>query len=99
MKAFKLQMPGNNSEENIQHSKHGKSLKSRINNLSCIGSIINIMNYYLKLPDITVHSYLYVFIMFCISFLVHINQYQNYIFVKLLQWGGERHVQGFGGKT
>jgi hypothetical protein len=27
--AFKLQMPGNNPKENIQHSKHGKSLKSR----------------------------------------------------------------------
>jgi hypothetical protein len=28
--AFKLQTPGNNSEESIRHSKHGESLKSRI---------------------------------------------------------------------
>jgi hypothetical protein len=27
--AFKLQMPGNNPEESIQHSKQGESLKSR----------------------------------------------------------------------
>jgi hypothetical protein len=29
--AFKLQTPGNNPKENIRHSKHGGSLKSRIN--------------------------------------------------------------------
>jgi hypothetical protein len=28
--AFKLQTPGNNPEESKRHSKHGKSLKSRI---------------------------------------------------------------------
>jgi hypothetical protein len=27
--AFKLQTPGNNPKENIRHSKHGESLKSR----------------------------------------------------------------------
>jgi hypothetical protein len=28
--AFKLQTPGNNPEESIRHSKHKKSLKSKI---------------------------------------------------------------------
>jgi hypothetical protein len=27
--AYKIQMPGNYPEENIQHTEHGKSLKSR----------------------------------------------------------------------
>jgi hypothetical protein len=27
--AYKIQTPGNNPEENIQHSEHGKILKSR----------------------------------------------------------------------
>jgi hypothetical protein len=27
--AYKIQMPGNYSEENIQHTEHGESLKSR----------------------------------------------------------------------
>jgi hypothetical protein len=30
MSAHKIEMPGNNPEENIQHSEHSKSLKSRI---------------------------------------------------------------------
>jgi len=30
MSAYKIQTPGNYPEENIQHSEHGKSLKSRI---------------------------------------------------------------------
>jgi hypothetical protein len=30
MLAYKIQMPGNYPEESIQHSEHGKSLKSRI---------------------------------------------------------------------
>ena len=28
--AYKMQTPGNNPEENIQHSEHGESLKLRI---------------------------------------------------------------------
>jgi len=28
--AYKIQMPGNYPEENIQHTEHGESLKSRI---------------------------------------------------------------------
>jgi len=28
--AYKIQMPGNYPEENIQHIEHGKSLKSRV---------------------------------------------------------------------
>jgi len=31
--AYKIQMPGNYPEESIQHSEHGKSLKSRRVNL------------------------------------------------------------------
>jgi len=30
MPAYKIQAPGNYPEENIQHTEHGKSLKSRI---------------------------------------------------------------------
>jgi hypothetical protein len=41
MSAYKIQMPGNYPEESIQHSEHGKSLKSRkfiMSNLPhCIG--------------------------------------------------------------
>jgi len=29
MSAYKIQTPGNYPEENIQHTEHGKSLKSR----------------------------------------------------------------------
>ena len=29
--AYKIQTPGNYPEENIQHTEHGESLKSRIN--------------------------------------------------------------------
>jgi hypothetical protein len=31
MSAYKIQRPGNYPEENIQHTEHGDSLKSRIN--------------------------------------------------------------------
>jgi hypothetical protein len=30
--AYKIQMPGNHPEENIQHTEHGESLKSKIIN-------------------------------------------------------------------
>jgi hypothetical protein len=30
MSAYKIQMPGNYPEENIQHSEQGESLKSRM---------------------------------------------------------------------
>ena len=41
--AYKLQTPGNYPEENIQHTEHGESLKSRrrrtlINVATCLGS-------------------------------------------------------------
>jgi hypothetical protein len=31
--SFKLQTPGNNLKENIQHLKHGESLKPRLKNV------------------------------------------------------------------
>ena len=31
--AYKIQTPGNYPEENIQHTEHGESLKSRINHM------------------------------------------------------------------
>jgi len=31
MKTHKIQTPGNRPEESVQHSEHGKSLKSRTN--------------------------------------------------------------------
>jgi hypothetical protein len=31
--AYKLQMPGNYREENIQHPEHGEGLKSRTENI------------------------------------------------------------------
>ena len=33
--AYKIQTPGNYPEENIQHSKHGESFKSRISEPVC----------------------------------------------------------------
>jgi len=33
--AYKIQAPGNNPEENIQHTEHGESLKSRIHPILC----------------------------------------------------------------
>jgi len=30
--AYKIQMPGNNPEESVQHSEHSDRLKSRISN-------------------------------------------------------------------
>jgi len=35
MSAYKIQMPGNYPEESIQHSEHGKSLKSRVSKYAC----------------------------------------------------------------
>jgi len=35
--AYKIQTPGNYPEENIQHTEHGESLKSRIR-ISCASS-------------------------------------------------------------
>jgi hypothetical protein len=32
--AYKIQTPGNHPEENIQHTEHGESLKSKIVQLS-----------------------------------------------------------------
>jgi len=34
MSAYKIQMPGNYPEENIQHTEHSESFKSKI--MSCI---------------------------------------------------------------
>jgi hypothetical protein len=31
--AYKIQTPGNHPEENIQHTEHGESLKSKMRNL------------------------------------------------------------------
>jgi hypothetical protein len=33
--AYKIQTPGNYAEENIQHTEHGESLKSRNNTILC----------------------------------------------------------------
>ena len=45
--AYKIQTPGNYPEENIQHTEHGESLKSRIESLlvcesAFLGCIINL---------------------------------------------------------
>jgi hypothetical protein len=40
---YKIQMPGNNPEESIQHSEHGESLKSRSKNEFSINNMDNIM--------------------------------------------------------
>jgi len=36
MSAFKIQTPGNNPKESIQHSGHGESLKSRTFSFLCV---------------------------------------------------------------
>jgi hypothetical protein len=46
MSAYKIQTPGNYPEENIQHSEHGESLKSRNTNPFCRKTQkINDLNY------------------------------------------------------
>ena len=45
--AYKIQTPGNYPEENIQHTEHGESLKSRIESLlvcesAFLGCVINL---------------------------------------------------------
>jgi hypothetical protein len=47
--AFKLQTPGNNPKENIRHSKHGESLKSRIS--GCLPSRVNKNRFFVMWPD------------------------------------------------
>jgi hypothetical protein len=36
--AYKIQMPGNYPEKNIQHTEHGESLKSKIPRICCFSS-------------------------------------------------------------
>jgi hypothetical protein len=36
MSAYKIQTPGNYPEENIQHTEHGESLKSRISGMAAL---------------------------------------------------------------
>jgi len=45
MLAYKIQIPGNYPEESIQHSEHGKSLKSRIMRCVCGG-----LSFFLYVP-------------------------------------------------
>jgi hypothetical protein len=45
MSAYKLQMPANHPEESIQHSEHGKSLKSR---LACLGVMVRTAGEWMK---------------------------------------------------
>jgi hypothetical protein len=40
--AYKIQTPGNYPEENIQHTEHGESLKSRSFYNSATRSVINV---------------------------------------------------------
>jgi hypothetical protein len=54
--AYKIQTPGNYPEENIQHTEHGESLKSRINVLfKCQIKIHNLM-YRLNITQIHKNS-------------------------------------------
>jgi hypothetical protein len=48
MLAYKIQTPGNYPEESIQHSKHGKSLKSRI--MRCVCGGLSFL--FLYVPDV-----------------------------------------------
>jgi hypothetical protein len=49
--AYKIQMPENYPEENIQHTEHGESLKSRIVEL-----LLSILNLLVKAPNILMHT-------------------------------------------
>jgi hypothetical protein len=42
--AYKIQMPGNYPVENIQHTEHGESLKSRISNLNQFISVVQCLH-------------------------------------------------------
>jgi hypothetical protein len=44
--AYKIQTPGNYPEENIQHTEHGESLKSRIHN--DVKNILYFLHSYIK---------------------------------------------------
>ena len=46
--AYKIQMPGNYPEENIQHTEHGESLKSRIHG-SCSHTLFEFHNFYVHI--------------------------------------------------
>jgi len=48
--AYKIQTPGYYPEENIKHSEHGESLKSRV--LSLKGAIYSQLNYPILLCDV-----------------------------------------------
>ena len=45
--AYKIQMPGNYPEENIQHTEHGESLKSRKTNLMHDLFLVHFVNLYM----------------------------------------------------
>jgi len=51
MSAYKIQTPGNYPEENIQHTEHGESLKSRRVLLSCVQSHRWITCYFTSVPN------------------------------------------------
>jgi len=38
--AYKIQMPGNYPDENIQHTEHGESLKSRIDGNCAVSELL-----------------------------------------------------------
>jgi hypothetical protein len=39
---YKIQMPGNHPEENIQHTEHGESLKSKVLLEVCYSVLLNV---------------------------------------------------------
>jgi hypothetical protein len=66
--AYKIQTPGNYPEENIQHSQHGESLKSRVHILFyfvIFYFILFILFYFILFYFILFYFILFHFISFC----------------------------------
>jgi hypothetical protein len=71
--AYKIQTPGNHREENIQHTEHGESLKSKIN-LYSDELLINVLALRAKLMSVRIR---YIGILYggCAPMSVRISRY------------------------
>jgi hypothetical protein len=79
--AHKIQTPGNYPEENIQHSEHGESLKSRKINTFQINALIQLFFVFCLFRTSCVHhqeDYLYMQLFYDIFFVHLCKQYSRW---------------------
>jgi len=74
--AYKFQMLGNYPEENIQHTEHGESLKSRIPVIS--------------LEEITSVTCEYILPIYCLPIFMYISQYPETVLVDMTSSANEQ---------